>query len=133
MPTFKRSYPARTNGAHYKTFEGSFVGINGASPTSFVGQDVTITRTGEGTWTLVPQDNVAALVSATVTCEENDNAYHEVLITSATVSSGTLTVTVRHRTVAYASITSGPTAEDVVDRIHFRITVALSDVPGAGV
>lgn len=131
--TTKRKYPSHSSGNLHKTYEGYFVGINGATPTTKVTPQVTLARTGEGTWTLVPDEKVAALVSAHVTAEENDGAFHEVMITSAAISSGTLTVTVRHRTVAYASIASGPTAEDVIDKIHYRITVATSDTIGAGV
>jgi hypothetical protein len=129
----KRTFTARDVAGPHRVYRGWFVGINGATPTSKVTPGITLARTGEGTWTLVPVEKCAGLVNATVTVEENDGAYHEVLVTSSAVSSGTLTVTVRHRQCAYADIATGPAAEDVIDRIHYTITVAESDVPGAGV
>lgn len=131
--SIKRHSKMLTPGVSYKTYTGYFVGINGANPTTKVGRDVAIARTGEGTWTIIPSEKVAALVSATVTVEENATTFHEVRVTSSAISAGTLTVTIRHRTCAYADIATGPAAEDVIDKIHFNIVVALSDVPGNGV
>lgn len=116
----KASHPLLSDKLKQKDFSGYWVGINGADPATYkLPRGVTLVRAGEGVWTLTLPKSVAVVESARF--QANDTGeFHEV---THTRSGRVFTVT--HKTCAWASIASGPAAEDVVDEIHFSIKVQL--------
>ncbi len=113
-----------------KIYSGRFTGINGAAPTSYTTDvGIAITRTGEGVYVVTLPSPLKAFKSVVVVCNDTGE-FHEV---SWALSASARTITITHKTCAYADIATGPAAEDVVSDIEFIALVELADVPGTGV
>lgn len=127
----KSGFPVTCVSRKQRDYSGRFTGINGADPTSYVLDDgVTVTRQGEGEWDIVLPPPVAGFKSVVVQWADNGGAFHDV---THVVDVATRTITVTHRTCAFADIVSGPAASDIIDEINFIAKVELSDIPGSGV
>lgn len=131
-------FPVMSSSPVKRTMSGSFVGINGANPTSYksdAGVDAPV-RTGEGVWVIVLPGPIAGFKTVHVWANDTGE-FHEVscaksLSNSSYNNQPTLTIT--HKTCSYATIVSaGPAAEDVVDEINWRIEAEESDCIGAGI
>lgn len=131
MSGLPQKYRGSNAGVHYRRIAGRFVGINGASPTTKYGAGFTVSRSGEGVWLVTFEKPMQQFVTARAWANDEDGGvYHTV---DWVLSAANRTMTITHRQVAWASIASGPAAEDVVDEIGFDVTVAEADVIGAGV
>lgn len=105
---------------------GSFVGINGASPTTVIGDGFSVARSAEGTWVVTFDKPLAAFLNARVWVTDADTDYHEVTWTR---SAANRTLTIVHRFCSYATIVSaGPAADDVVDFIGFEVDIVEADL-----
>jgi hypothetical protein len=113
-----------------RVYSGRFTGINGAAPTSYVlDNGIAVTRSGEGVYVVTLPSPMKAFKS--VGCWVNDTGeFHEV---SWALSNSARTITITHKTCAYADIATGPAAEDVVADINFVAVVEIADIPGSGV
>lgn len=78
-----------------------------------------ITRSGAGAWTVTMAGACEAMVAFIAHVENDTTHYHFAEITATNASAGTFTA--RHRSVAYASVASGPTASDTVDQIEVLV------------
>lgn len=137
-PVRTPKFPIMSGSPVKKVLEGQFVGINGADPTSYKLDPgiVPPVRTGEGVWVLVLPGPIAGFKRAHAWANDAGE-FHEVtcaVSTSNASYNNRPTVTIAHKTCSYATIVSaGPAAEDVVDAIHFIISVEESDCIGAGI
>jgi hypothetical protein len=112
-----------------RTYAGSFTGINGVAPATFVvDPGIVITRTGEGVYVLTFPPPLAGF-KASLFVANDTGEYHEL---SWVESASARTITLTHKTCAYASIASGPAAEDVVGDINFWVVVEESNTIGSG-
>jgi hypothetical protein len=108
-----------------RVYSGHFVGIDAADPTTkVIGLGVTVTRSGEGVWVVTLPKPLAGFKGCYAKATDDDGAFHS---TEFVTSVSGRTVTITHKTVAYASIASGPSAQDVVDEVDFTCVVILSD------
>lgn len=79
----------------------------------------TITRDSTGVYTLKVVGKVKGMVAVVGYTENDTTTFHFVRVESQSDSAGT--VTLSHKSVAFASIASGPTASDTVDAITVLI------------
>lgn len=87
-----------------------------ATQTLTEAQGVTsVTRSGAGQYVVNLRSPCKALVAIPSFVENDTTDYHFVRVESSSASAGT--VNVSHKTVAFASVASGPTASDTVDEI----------------
>lgn len=122
--------PYATRSPVQRTYKGRFTGINGASPTSYsLDPGVSVTRTGEGVYRINLPPPVAGFKSIAMSVNDTGEV-HEL---SWATSVPNRTVTITHKTCAYADVATGPVVEDVVAEVHFTITVEESDTIGAGI
>lgn len=130
MAGFQTDSNVKTGSPVQKTYKGRYTGINGADPATYkVDPGVTLTRTGEGVTKITLPAPLAGFKSVVAVCNDTGE-YHEL---SWALSVSARTVTITHKTCAYADIVTGPAAEDVVGEVNFEITVEMSDVVGAGI
>lgn len=77
-----------------------------------------ITRSGAGAYVVNLAIAPRTIIMADVTVVENDTTtYHFARVESTSASAKTITIS--HKSVAFASVASGPTASDTVDELMF--------------
>lgn len=90
---------------------------NAATQTLTEAQGVTsITRTGAGAYTLNLKEKCKALIAIIREVENDTTTYHFARVESSDAAGGTIAVS--HKSVAFASVASGPTASDTVDELE---------------
>jgi len=119
-----QKYPVESVNPTTVVISGSYVGINGASPTTVVGSGFTVARSGEGVCVVTFAKPLKGFVSAQAWANDTGE-YHEV---SWATSVANRTLTITHKTCAYADIATGPAAEDVCAEIGFRVEIIESDL-----
>ena len=83
-----------------------------------------VTQTGAGAYTIKFSVKPIAIIPVSAREIENDTThYHVVRVESTSATDGTATVT--HKSVAFASVASGPTATDTVDELCFVFLLRL--------
>lgn len=78
-----------------------------------------VARTGAGAWTITLSSACEEVIPLIAYVENDTTTYHFAEVTATSASAGT--VTARHRSVAYASVASGPSASDTVDQIEVLV------------
>jgi hypothetical protein len=78
-----------------------------------------VARTGAGAWTVTLDSACEAMLVLVAYVENDTTHYHFVDVTATNAAAGTFTA--RHRSVAYASVASGPSASDTVDQIEVLV------------
>lgn len=78
-----------------------------------------ITRNSAGNWTVALQDRPPNFIVLTREIEDDTTTYHFVRLESLSLTAGTFVVT--HKSVAFASVASGPAASDTVDGIQIFV------------
>jgi uncharacterized protein YlxP (DUF503 family) len=78
-----------------------------------------IARTGAGAYTVTLSSPCEAMVAFISYIENDTTHYHVADVAATSASAGTFTV--RHRSVAYASVASGPTSSDTVDQLEVLV------------
>lgn len=99
-----------------------FTGVNGAAPTvdEAHGVSATVARDNEGVWTVTLKGAVKAMAVVGVSTVSGDTDYHELTYTES-VSAKTVTIT--HKSCAYADIATGPAADDIAGQITLTVLV----------
>jgi hypothetical protein len=99
-----------------------FTGVNGAAPTvdEAHGVSATVSRSGEGVWVVTLKGAVKAMAVVGLRQVSGNSAYHELTHTES-VSAKTVTIT--HKTCAYADIATGPAADDMAGQITLTVLV----------
>ena len=81
---------------------------------------VSVTRTGAGLYTILLTDTKCQSIECHIQPIVNDTTlFHFVRVESINNTAGTIAVS--HKSVAYASIASGPTPSDTVDQLEALI------------
>lgn len=78
-----------------------------------------VTRDGTGAYTIAVFGKVKGMTAVAVGQENDTTTYHFVRVESQSDTAGT--VTISHKSVAFASVASGPTASDTIDGIVVHI------------
>ncbi len=109
-------------GSNLKTVAGPLAAVRftpGASQAAIVVQEqwgvASITRAGAGLYDIKLQGKVKGMCAIAVGQEDDTTNYHWVRVESQTDS--TATVRISHKTQAFASVASAPTASDTIDAI----------------
>lgn len=99
-----------------------FTPTNGAAPTvdEAHGVSATVSRTGEGVFEVALKGGVKAMAVVGVNNIPPASAYH-VLTFAESVTNKTVTIT--HKTCAYADIATGPAADDMAGQITLAVLV----------
>lgn len=82
-----------------------------------------ITRSGAGAYTVNLREACKALVAIVTVVENNTTHYHFARVESSSASAGT--VALSHKSVAVASVASGPSASDTVDELQVLVIQRL--------
>lgn len=94
--------------------------IPGASPTILEQWGVkSLTRNGAGSYTVALANKPKGMIAKADGQENDTTTFHFTRVESQSDAAGT--VTVSHKSVAFASVASGPTASDTVDEITVLI------------
>jgi hypothetical protein len=80
---------------------------------------LTVTRSGAGAYVVNLREPCKSLVAIVQVVENDTTLYHVARVESSSASAGT--VTLSHKSVAFASVASGPTASDTVDELQVII------------
>lgn len=84
-----------------------------------------VTRTGAGAYTITFAVKPKAIIPLSADEIENDTTtYHFARVESTSATAGTATVT--HKSVAFASVASGPSGSDTVDELSFAFLLRVS-------
>jgi hypothetical protein len=83
-----------------------------------------VARTGAGAWTATLDGACEAMLVLIAYVENDTTHYHVVDVASTNAAAGTFTA--RHRSVAYASVASGPSSSDSVDQIEVLVLKRMS-------
>ncbi len=109
-------------GSNLKTVAGPLAAARftpGASTAAIVTSESwgiqSITRDSAGVYTLKVQGKVKGMCAVAVGQENDTTNYHWVRVESQSDTAGT--VTISHKTQAFASVASAPTASDTIDSI----------------
>jgi hypothetical protein len=121
-------HPSMTRSPKSMTWRGSFTGINNDVSNVVVDDGITVARSDEGVFVVTIPAPVAGIKHVDVNVNDTGEVHEVSWATS--VANRTLTIT--HKTCAWADVASAPAAQDVVAQINFAVTVELSDVPGTG-
>lgn len=78
-----------------------------------------VARSGAGAWTVTLSSPCEAMLALIAYVENDTTHYHFAEVTATNAAAGTFTA--RHRSVAYASVASGPSASDTVDQIEVLV------------
>lgn len=83
-----------------------------------------VTRSGAGAYTIAFSRIPKAIIPISHEVVENDTTtYHFARVESTSVSAGTATVS--HKSVAFASVASGPSGSDTVDELCFAFLLRM--------
>lgn len=82
-----------------------------------------VARTGAGAYTITLKDKCKALVAFPQEIENDTTHYHVTRVESSSASAGTIAIS--HKSVAFASVASGPSASDTVDEIEVLILMRM--------
>lgn len=87
-----------------------------------------VTRSGAGAYLITFSEKPKFIVPLCAECVENDTTtYHFVRVESTSVpASGPATATVSHKSVAFASVASGPAGSDTVDELYFAFALRMA-------
>lgn len=83
-----------------------------------------VARSGAGAWTVTLDSACKAMLVLIAYVENDTTHYHIAEVTATNAAAGTFTA--RHRSVAYASVASGPSASDTVDQIEVLVLKRMS-------
>ena len=85
-----------------------------------------VTRSGAGAYTITLTDSKVKDLQCLIQVIENDTThYHVARVESISLTAGTITVS--HKSVAFASVASGPSGSDTVDQLQAVITYRMVD------
>lgn len=84
-----------------------------------------ITRSGAGAYQAVLRDKCKDLIAIVGVVEDDTTHFHFARIESQDAAAGT--VNISHKSVAFASVASGPSGSDTVDQLHVFIVQRMFD------
>jgi hypothetical protein len=84
----------------------------------------TVTRSGAGAYTVNLPIKPKDLIAIVQVVENDTTHYHFARVESQSATAGT--VTLSHKSVAFASVASGPTASDTVDQLEVLIIMRVA-------
>lgn len=87
-----------------------------------------VTRSGAGAYVITFADKPKFIIPIGAEYVENDTTtYHFARVESTSIpTSGPATATVSHKSVAFASVASGPAGSDTVDELCFAFALRMS-------
>lgn len=133
------TYDLKTPGVKYVDVVGSFLPNGSSAVATKYGTGFTVARTGVGVFRVTLTRPFAWFVAVVAGITIDDVDAHQLPTSALTVPTASANgfFDITHLTAADVSTTdlaaADITASGVLRRIHFRATVAESDVPGAGV
>lgn len=85
---------------------------------------VSVTRSGAGAYTVNLPVKPKDLIAIVQIVEDDTTLYHFARVESQSPTAGT--VSISHKSVAFASVASGPTASDTVDQLEVLILMRVA-------
>ncbi len=127
--TIERSFePTKEVGKDYVELSGSFLTNGSSDPATTYGDGFTVVHAATGVWTVTLDFVFEQYVSAEASLHmaTSESAVHSMMIGDKSITSQTFDII--HKTTVKADV-----AAAAANRIDFRVKVARSDIPGAGI